>query len=148
MAVWGVGVKFCAWAGRGGAWPGVYNPPMHPALTAAITATALAILTAPAWAEEWELGELRVLAREEWPAVRNGGTVAGIAAVRETVRAMDGGDGRRVVVRHPPGAVGVAWAVELREWLVALGVASADIILEPGDGEDALQLAVVAGARR
>lgn len=119
---------------------------MHPALTAALT--VLAILTAPAWAEESELGQSRVLARDEWPVMRNGGAVAGIAAVRETVRAMDGGDGRRVVVRHPPGAVGVAWAVELREWLVALGVASARVILEPGDAEDALVLAVVEGARR
>ena len=121
--------------------------PMHPTLTAALT--ALAILTAPAWAqEESELDQPGVLARADWPVVRNGEAVAGIAAVRETVRAMDGGDGRRMVVRHPPGAVGVAWAVELREWLVALGVASARIILEPGDGEDALVLAVVEGARR
>jgi len=47
-----------------------------------------------------------------------------------------------------PGAVGAAWAVELREWLVALGVASARIILEPGDAEDALVLAVAEGAWR
>lgn len=127
--------------------PGVYNPPMHPALAAALI--ALAALTAPAWAEEESgLGQPRVLARGDWPAVRNGAAVTAIAAVRETVRAMDAGDGRRVVVRHPPGAVGVAWAVELREWLVALGVAATRIILEPGDAEDALALTVVEGARR
>ncbi len=120
---------------------------MHPALAAGLT--ALAVLAAPAWAEEESgLGQPRVLAREDWPVARSGAAVAGIAAVRETVRAMDGGDGRRIVVRHPPGAVGAAWAVELREWLVALGVASARIILEPGDAEDALVLAVAEGAWR
>ena len=37
-------------------------------------------------------------------------------------------------VRHPGGDDGNAWALEFREWLVALGVPSHFITLEPASG--------------
>lgn len=55
--------------------------------------------------------------------------------------ALDWIEGRsqRLTIRYPGGEEGVLWARELRDWLVALGIASAHIELLPGTPEaDAL----------
>jgi hypothetical protein len=45
------------------------------------------------------------------------------------------------VIRYPGGDAGNAWAEAVRDWLVALGVASKRIVLEPGSSSpDALTL--------
>jgi len=51
-----------------------------------------------------------------------------------------------VTIRYPGGDKGNAWALELREWLVALGIPSNYIVLEPGSGgQDRLLLLLEAG---
>ena len=51
--------------------------------------------------------------------------------------------GQRIFIRHPRGEEGVLWAEELRGWLVALGIPSADIALNPESSRiDAIELAV------
>ncbi|GIS88566.1 MAG: hypothetical protein CM1200mP18_12760 [Gammaproteobacteria bacterium] len=53
---------------------------------------------------------------------------------------------QQVTIRYPGGDKGNAWALELREWLVALGIPSNYIVLEPGSGgQDRLLLLLEAG---
>ena len=54
--------------------------------------------------------------------------------VRAVLSVFSEEGGQNVIVRHPGGDGGNAWALEFREWLVALGVPSHFITLEPGSG--------------
>jgi hypothetical protein len=54
--------------------------------------------------------------------------------VRAVLSVFSEEGGQNVIVRHPGGDGGNAWALEFREWLVALGVPSHYITLEPGSG--------------
>lgn len=51
---------------------------------------------------------------------------------------------RRILIAYPGGEDGVIWAGELRAWLIALGVASSHIELQPGTRrEDIIELTVI-----
>jgi hypothetical protein len=97
----------------------------------------LALAPTLAFAEETTLNQ------QQWQDLkpRNGQTVAGLAPVRDIVTALDKTPGQHVVIRYPGGDAGNAWAEAVRDWLVALGVASKRIVLEPGSSSpDALTL--------
>jgi hypothetical protein len=103
---------------------------------ALVVVCALLILTSPASAEEL----LRAL---DWPAVRTGESVRQLPALRNSIAVLGEQPGARIFVRHPGGEAGQAWALEVREWLVALSVPTARIVLEPGSGvSDAITLEV------
>ena len=71
---------------------------------------------------------------QDWPQRRSARVVLELGPVR-AVRSVFSEDGSQIViVRHPGGYGGDAWALEFREWLVALGVPSQFITLEPGSG--------------
>ncbi len=74
------------------------------------------------------------LFRADWPAVNSGAAVTRIPALQRVMRKFERLREGVIVIRHPGGDHGAAWAEELRDWLVALGVASAQIRLEPGSG--------------
>jgi len=69
---------------------------------------------------------------ETWARPRSGEAVLQMPAVGAAVRAWQQRPGARIVLRYPGGEEGALWAGELRDWLVALGVASADIASVPG----------------
>lgn len=84
-----------------------------------------------------------VLRALEWPAVRTGESVRRIQAVRNAVAALGEQPRAALFVRYPGGEAGQGWALEVREWLVALGVPTVRIVLEPGSGvPDAITLDV------
>ena len=74
------------------------------------------------------------LSYEEWPQQRSVYAVLELDQVRAVLSVFSEDDGQNVIVRHPGGDSGSAWAVEFREWLVALGIPSRFISLEPGSG--------------
>lgn len=87
--------------------------------------------------------EREVLARGDWPEVRTGESVAGIAALQAIMIQFEAAREPVIQIRFPGGNLGNAWAFELRDWLVALGVPSERVQLEPGSGmPDAMTLAV------
>ncbi len=75
-----------------------------------------------------------LLTRADWPAVRSGTAVVRIPALQRVMRQFEGMQQGVIVIRYPGGDRGNEWAVELRDWLVALGIASNQMLLEPGSG--------------
>lgn len=74
---------------------------------------------------------------EEWSRPRSAAMVVALPGVRACVARWHGTPGDRLVIVHAPGEEGALWAAELRDWLVALGVPSARILLRAtGDDVD------------
>jgi hypothetical protein len=88
----------------------------------------LLLTAAPALAEQ------AVISAAQWPQPVTGRALAAMAPLRATIAALDKDPALRLRIRFPGGDAGTAWARELRDWLVALGVASARIDLAPGSG--------------
>jgi len=74
------------------------------------------------------------LRHQDWPHQRSAHAVLELVPVRAVLSAFSEEEGQIVIVRHPGGDGGNAWALEFREWLVAFGVPSHFITLEPGSG--------------
>lgn len=72
-----------------------------------------------------------VVGAETWSSPRSAESLLRLAPLREAVAALQGGRHLRLVIRHPEGEQGEFWAAELHDWLVALGVPSARMDLEP-----------------
>ena len=84
---------------------------------------------------------------QDWPQQRSARAVLELGPVRAVLSVFSEDGGQNVIVRHPGGDGGNAWAHEFREWLVALGVPSQFITLEPGSGRaDRLMILVEATA--
>lgn len=102
----------------------------RPGFCLGILGLLLSLLALPAEATE----SRQVLSRAQWPEVRTGVTVLGIEPLRRSVLFFDANPGSRLIIRYPGGDEGNAWAFELRDWLISLGLASKHIRLEPGSG--------------
>ena len=71
---------------------------------------------------------------ENWPDRRTTNTVLAIRPIEKLLELFVENPRHQVTIRYPGGDKGNAWALELREWLVALGIPSNYIVLEPGSG--------------
>ena len=71
---------------------------------------------------------------ENWPDRRTTQTVLSILPIKKLLELFVENPRHQVTIRYPGGDKGNAWALELREWLVALGIPSNYIVLEPGSG--------------
>ena len=71
---------------------------------------------------------------QDWPERRSAYAMLELDPVRAVLSVFSEKGGQNVIVRHPGGDSGNAWALEFREWLVAFGVPSNFISLEPGSG--------------
>ena len=95
---------------------------------------------------------VQIITAEDWARPRSGESLVRMPALKRTVRdyldqkrksSQKDQRGQRISSRHPRGEEGVLWAEELRGWLVALGIPSADITVNPASGRiDAVELAV------
>ncbi len=75
-----------------------------------------------------------LLSRAEWRMVRSGGTLLNMPSLQRVVATLDRTNNGRLIIRHPGGDRGSVWAKDLRDWLIALGIGSESIVLEPGSG--------------
>ena len=83
---------------------------------------------------------------DNWPDRRTTKTVLSIPPIKKLLALFIEDSRRQVTIRYPGGDKGNSWALELREWLVALGIPSSYIVLEPGSGgQDRLLLLLEAG---
>jgi hypothetical protein len=83
------------------------------------------------------------ISAEQWAHPRSGAKVAKLPAVRQAVSAWTKHPNRHIVILYRGGETGTFHATELRDWLVALGVSSAHIELQPAGGPaDELRLEV------
>ena len=105
---------------------------------------SLALIVFPVTASAVE----RFLQSSEWPQPASAGALLGLVPVVETLRDFEASDDGYLLVRYPGGQDGTTWAETLRDYLVALGVASDRVVLEVGAGRrDALLLQVLSGGR-
>ena len=74
------------------------------------------------------------LDRTQWPEQRNSSSVLALTQINAILSQFDEAKLHRVTIRYPGGDLGNAWALEVRDWLVALGMPSDAVILEPGSG--------------
>ena len=83
---------------------------------------------------------------EDWPDRRTTKTVLSIPPIKKLLALFVEDPRQQVIIRYPGGDKGNSWALELREWRVALGSPSSYIVLEPGSGgQDRLLLLLEAG---
>ncbi len=107
-------------------------------LLSALLAYQAALVAAPR--SEWSL------TAEEWLRPRDGQRVLGFDALAAAVHAWDHNSGSVITIRYPGGDEGSLWAVQLRDWLIALGVPSSAILTAPGNERtDALSIVVDGG---
>ena len=84
--------------------------------------------------------------RAEWQQHAGQGRLLELAPVRELLSRFEESDGNRVTIRHPGGDAGTAWAVQLRDRLVAWGIPSDYVEMIPGSGGlDILHVSLVDG---
>ncbi|MGM0564379.1 MAG: hypothetical protein ACQES2_08615 [Pseudomonadota bacterium] len=98
----------------------------------------LALVPLPLLSAEGE----RVLSRDSWERPRSASMVSQLPAVRSAVATWsEAPRTRRIHLNYPGGESGNLWALELRDWLVALGIPGEAIVLNSGVS-DANQLAI------
>ncbi len=74
----------------------------------------------------------QTLLHQDWPRTRTGRIVMAIPAIQAIRQQFEQTANSQIVIRYPGGDLGNAWAFDVRSWLIALGIASTDIVLEPG----------------
>ncbi len=70
----------------------------------------------------------------DWPQRRTATIVLELEPVGTILSEFREESGMQIIIRYPGGDLGNAWALEFQGWLVAFGVPSHYIILEPGSG--------------
>jgi len=92
------------------------------------------------------LAETLSLPLEAWDRPLDGDAVTAIPVLRAAVDRLDADDTLRLIIRYPGGEEGAFRASALRNWLIALGIVSERLVLQPGSGhDDRLQLELEAG---
>lgn len=102
------------------------------ALAALLVTVSLAVTAAD---NQW------TLQASDWSRPRSGAAVLDMAPVAAAVRAWNANPKARLQLVHASGEEGALWAAELRDWLIALGVAPDNIeILAGGTSTGELEL--------
>jgi len=84
-----------------------------------------------------------LLLADDWARPRTGDRVVSMPPVRQVVWLWMSVRAQQIVIEHPGGEGGLLWGVEVRDWLVALGIPAADIVLRAqGSRDDAVWLRV------
>lgn len=76
------------------------------------------------------------IAAEQWARPRSGRSVAAFPGLAAFVAQLERAPDKRLALRFASGDETALWAEELRAWLVALGLPSARLALEPGSSSD------------
>lgn len=86
------------------------------------------------------------LTADAWARPRSGEMIPELGPVRAAVSYWGRGSDAILVIRHPGEDSGELWGVELRDWLISLGVPSNYIRLAPGT-QSADEINIVVGDR-
>lgn len=81
-------------------------------------------------AQSWQISA------ETWASPRSAIRLVDIKPLSEAVRVMNELPDATLLVAFPAGETGTLWASELRDWMVALGVPSARILLKENPRND------------
>jgi len=78
------------------------------------------------------------LQAEQWELSRSGERLLGITGIADVVNEWSTDAGQQIELQYPGGEEGELWVYQLMDWLVALGVPSANLVAVPGSGEEGL----------
>ena len=82
---------------------------------------------------------------EQWAIPRHGERVLKMAGVKKILNLWHKNPKKMIEISYPGGEDGELWLTELKDWLIALGVSSANIKSIAGSGsKDIIKLTVVA----
>ena len=87
----------------------------------------LLIISGTSFADNVEL-----LHANEWSVPKKATTLLAMPAIKNSMDKMKSNVQSRLQIKYPGGDEGTLWVNELRSWLVALGLSSKRIKLEPG----------------
>ncbi len=77
-----------------------------------------------------------VLRAEQWELTRSGEALLSMPVLNTVVNAWLHDKQKKIEIQYPGGEEGEFWVQELADWLVSLGIPSADIVTTPGSGAD------------
>ena len=101
----------------------------------------IAVFTSGHAVAEPVVTELRA---EQWELSRNGERLLGIDGIAEIVEAWSSDNRQKIELQYPGGEEGELWVYQLRDWLVALGIPSKNLVAVPGSGQgDVIRLQVI-----
>ena len=84
------------------------------------------------------------LQAEQWELSRNGERLLGIGGIAKVVEEWSTDDRQQIELQYPGGEEGELWVYQLRDWLVALGIPSGNLVAVPGSGQgDVIRLRVI-----
>lgn len=90
-----------------------------------------------------QTARIYALTADEWAQPRSGEVVASFSSLRSAVDYWHNTFSAMIMLRYPSDDAGELWAIELRDWLVALGVPMDAILMAPGlNVLDELQIVV------
>lgn len=75
------------------------------------------------------------LSADEWAAPRSGSAVVQFESLQAMMQLWLEQPGQKIVLQYPGEESGLLWALELRDWLVALGLPSSAITPQAGSGQ-------------
>jgi len=85
-----------------------------------------------------------VITAEQWAIPRHGESVLKMPALSQIVRQWQKNTQQTIEISYPGGENGELWLMELKDWLIALGVSSAKIKSIAGSGaKDIIKLSVL-----
>lgn len=73
-----------------------------------------------------------IVSAELWSRPRSGHELMLMEPIQQAVADWRAAPGSRMIINYPGGESGTLWAEEVRDWLVALGLPSANIDLQAG----------------
>jgi len=79
------------------------------------------------------------LSAEQWAVPRSVSSILSMQAVSSSIKVLQNNKYSSLVIHYPGGDEGSLWALELRGWLISLGLSASKINLIPGSS-DAAQL--------
>lgn len=77
-----------------------------------------------------------VLKAELWELTRSGEALLSVPVLNTVINAWLQDKQKKIEIQYPGGEEGEFWVQELADWLVSLGIPSADIVTTPGSGAD------------
>jgi hypothetical protein len=81
---------------------------------------------------------------EQWELSRSGERLLGIEGLAKVVTEWSSAGGQQIELQYPGGEEGEIWVSQLMDWLVALGIPSANLVAVPGSGQgDMIRLRVI-----
>ena len=84
------------------------------------------------------------LSSEQWSVPRSVGSILNMQAISLSMQAIQQNENASLVIHHPGGDEGSLWALELRAWLISLGLSASKISLTPGSSDtEQLDLEIV-----